>query len=351
MKYLVFFLVPLFTMVSQTIKTDECKPFYLRLLDKRPERALTDRELFERGILAYDKKDWKDASKSFRLICSQYPQSPLSQDAWFYAGVCDFENLELERANRAFTQYLNYPGTPQYFEEAIYYKYCIAECIRGGERNRIFGSKQLPKWMPAHDLGLTLFDEVITAMPGTDLGAKALFGKACIHWQIREYKEAIDTFQVLQRRFPKHELTPESYLMQMSIYLEEAELEFQNPDILAFADLTLKKFTLEFPRDERLPMAEHLLHCTKETYARGLYEMGCFYERKCRPQAAAIYYEKAIVHFPETKVAERSRAKLGYLAPHVLDQFDVILPGIEIKESKPESDFEFEDSFIEELEI
>lgn len=164
-------------------------------------------------------------------------------------------------------------------------------------------------------LALKIYDEVIAALPSNDLAARALYAKGCLHWQIKEYRRAIEDFQLVIRRFPKHELAPESYVAISSIFVDQSQTEFQNPDILSFAEINLRRFKQEFPREQRIVDVEQDLASIKEFYAQGLYDTGRFYERIHKPCASIIYYKNAIKQFPDTNVAKCARERLNILMP------------------------------------
>jgi outer membrane protein assembly factor BamD (BamD/ComL family) len=103
------------------------------------------------------------------------------------------------------------------------------------------------------------------------------------------------------------------------VYLDQSADEYQNPDILIFAGLNLQKFMRDFPREERICLVEEDLMGIKETYAKGLYDMGRYYERKYKPQAAIIYYNNAIYQFPDTCMAEMCRERMRCLMPNYND--------------------------------
>ena len=52
-----------------------------------------------------------------------------------------------------------------------------------------------------------------------------------------------------------------------------------------------------------------------ELYAQNFYEIGQFFERTKKPQAAVIYYAKIIKNYPTTKSAEISKKRLSVLRP------------------------------------
>ena len=124
--------------------------------------------------------------------------------------------------------------------------------------------------------GNAVYDEVIAAMPCNEIAAQALISKACLLWKLREYRSAIESFNLVIRRFPKHPLASDSYVMISKVYLEQCRNEPRNPDLLALAQINLRKFTREFPREERLNEVENDLIEIKEINADGLYQTGQF---------------------------------------------------------------------------
>ncbi len=267
-------------------------------------------EHYNLGVDAYNKSDWCSAIQHFKIITCSFRDDPIVHDCYFYLAVAYFYAGEMDFANDAITAYLKHQSNARLFEQAIEVKFCIAEQLRGGAKIRFFGTKQLPKLASGRSLALTIYDEVIAALPAHDLAAQALYYKGMLLWEDECYRESIDAFQTLIRRFPKHELAPEAYLAIADVYVEQSYAEFQNPDLLALAGINLRKFSQNFPRDERVALVEERFQWMKESYAEGLYEIGRFYERKGAPSASAIYYHKAINDYPDTEVAEFCKVRL-----------------------------------------
>ncbi len=174
----------------------------------------------------------------------------------------------------------------------------------------------MPKWASGRTLALKIYDEVIASLASHDLAAQAIYAKGKLHWQLQLYRPAIEDYQLLIKRFPKHELVPDAYVAISNIYLELSEFELQNPDILTFSEMNLKKFKHAFPREERIAEVEQDLESIQEIYANGLYETGRFYERTSNPEAAVIYYQNAIKQFPETHIAECAKQRIKKLNPN-----------------------------------
>lgn len=260
---------------------------------------------------AFEAEDYRLAQTNFSIVALNFPNSPFGADSAFFDGVCCYQLGEYDMANEAFNTYLKASSQPKYFQDAMEYKYLIANSFACGAKRRPFGAKQLPKWLPGESLALQIYDQIIQAIPCHEYAAQSLWTKGNMLWSECAYQESIESFQQLIRRFPKHELTPQAYLAINQVFLTEAQWEFQNPDLLQLAEINLKKFRQEFPRDERVVEAEKDLLALKETYALGLWKTAQFYEWKGETSAASIYYMNAIHQFPETNIAERCQRRLN----------------------------------------
>lgn len=339
LKFLKFtFLITIFLLVETSLQA--AYTFHKgRLVNTYEAATLTVQEHFDIAACSYNEGKWEEAAKHFCIVSVNFPSTPYGQEAFYFLGVSYFFLEEYDFANEALSNYLKVQSNPRYFESAIEFKFCIAEHLSAGARCRPFGTKQLPKWMSGQNLSLQVFDEVIAAVPCHEIAAKALIAKACMLWRWQDYRGAIDALQMEIRRFPKYESTPDCYIYIGKIYLEQSRWEFQNSDILAFAQINVKRFERDFPKEERLAEALADVEAIKEIYADGLYQTGKFYERKSKYRAAIIYYNDAIRQFPETCVASLCRKRMACLHPECYAG----LPEIVVEDDSEEISDEIED--------
>jgi len=277
---------------------------------------------------AYEKHSWEECLRQALIIIKNFPGSPFSQETLFYSAVSYFHLKEFDFANSQFSEYLKKEASSKHFEEAIDYKFQIAEGFQSGVKKHLLGKESLPKWIPAKEDALEIYEEVIAALPHHDLGAQALYGKARLLLALEEFQDSVDTLQLLIRRFPKHLLTSESYLMIAQIYLTQSKLDYPDPDLLDLAEMNIKKFRIDFPTETRIENAVTLFTEMKEIYAKSLYETGRFFERTKKPHAAIIYYSKIVAKYPETPTAKLSEKRLQVLNKKKSTQEipDLILP-------------------------
>lgn len=270
-------------------------------------------EHFARGMEAVECQHWDEAVAHLYIVEVNFSTASFYPEALFYLGASHYFAEDYESANEAFNNYLRCPHTEAYLEEVLTYKMAIAQAFRQGAKKRILGYKSLPKWMPAGSLELEIYEEIIASAPCHLIAAQALYAKACTLYQQADYRGGVEALQGLIRRFPKHELAPDSYLLVQQIYLAWAESEPQNPDLLPLAHIHLRKFRQAFPKEERLEEAQGCLVAMEEVYAKGFFEMAQFYERTDKPEAAVLYYRSAIRQFPHSNYAKCSARRLSIL--------------------------------------
>lgn len=277
--------------------------------------TLSVQEHYSLLLEAVQKEEWKETIRQATILVKNFPGSPLQHEAIFFLGSAYFHSEDYDIANGHLSQYLRKQTALQHFRDAIEMKFQIAERFREGSKKHIGGYEILPKWIPAKDEALKIYDEVIAALPNDDLAAKALFGKAVVLREDAEYMASIENFQALLRRFPRHPLAPDVYVEIARTYLIESQKKYPDSDFLDLADLNLKKFRQDFPTDERVEMAEQILGEMQEVFAKSYYEIAQFYERTKKSHAAILYYSKVVKAFPNSKSAERSKKRLENLQP------------------------------------
>lgn len=261
----------------------------------------------------YQNEEWQKLAWKCEDLIADFPTSPFAREAHYYLGVAEYKLGEYEYANKAFSTYLKEELTPKFFEQTIRFKFEIATEFDGGIRVHLFGWNKMPKWMPAYEEAIEIYDEVITTMPRDDLAAKSLYRKGVLLLRMEEYTKSVDVFQTLCRRFPKHPLAPDAYVGIADVYLSECEKEFPDSSKLELAEINLRKFKTHFPTEPRIQEAEKRLLGMKESLAADLLEIAEFYERTKKGNAAAIYYATILKKYPETKAAKKSEKRLKVL--------------------------------------
>jgi len=298
--------LPIYSHAAYTFKNG-------KLIKSEEVATLSVQEHYGAAMQAYQEKNWDELLHHSVIVIKNFASTPFAIESYYYLGAAYFHLEEFELSNRFLTKYLKKQSTPKFFEEAIQLKFNIAEGYQRGVKKHLLGLQNMPKWAPAVDEAIAIYDEVITALPHHELAARALFGKAKLQLQSELYKSSIETYQTLIRRFPKHPLAAESYIGVGEVFLVQSQREYPDQDFLDLAEINLRKFHHAFPGDEKVAVADKMLMDMKEVYASDLYDTGRFYERTSKVQAAHIYYTRILAKYPATQVAQLATKRLSKL--------------------------------------
>ncbi len=276
---------------------------------KRPKAH----EFHERLMSAFGAEDFPLVVLEAQALKKYYPNSPFIADASYYIAVAYFRMNELELANQAFNDYLKGSYNLAKFEEAVNYKFEIATLFEAGAKKRLFGLKKMPKVVPAKDEALLVYDEVIAALPRSDMAAQSLYRKGNLLVAFEDYKESIETFQTLIRRFPKNPLTPKSFLAIGDVYLKQCRKEFPDPALVELAEVNLKRFQADYPSDPTIAQLKEQLKIIKEVFAEELLTIGNYYTKKKQFDSAFIYYKTLIKKYSDTRFRDLAYKQIDVL--------------------------------------
>jgi outer membrane protein assembly factor BamD (BamD/ComL family) len=259
----------------------------------------------------FQKKKWSGVIEHSKTMIKDHPASPFLSEVTYLAGVAYFQKKDYEMADYYFSQFLDKYATPKYFEEALEYRFRIAEKFEEGAGLHVFGWEKMPQWLSAWDMAYDIYDKVITTLPRHEIAAGALKNKGRMLTADGKYKEAIDCYQMLIRRFPKHPSSPEAYLSIAKLYLLESQEDYPGKDFLEQARLNLKKFRYDFPRENRLVEAEAILVEMQDRYAKDLWESAEYYLRKKKARPAIMYLDSIAERYPQSRYASSAIVQLA----------------------------------------
>ena len=285
-----------------------------KLINMHEIATLSVQEHYSLAKQALEQGNWPELIRHSNIIVKNFPGTDFAWDCYFYLGKAYFYLGELDFSNANFSIYLK-QSTPKFFEEAIEYKFHIAQSFEKGEKKSLLGVAGMPKWMPAYQEAIEIYEEVIMALPQHDLAVQSMLGKGLLLFKEGDFKESIEIFQTLIRRFPKHPLACDSYIAITNVYLKQSKEEYPDPDYLDLAEINIRKFKQDFPSHPKIEAVEAMLGEMKELFATELYKTAQFYERTKKPKAAMIYYSKIMAKYPGTKISTKSQKRLDVLRP------------------------------------
>ncbi len=270
----------------------------------------TAEKMYERQQKFFEKQAYKRVVELGTILAKELSNSPFAAEGAYYKAVAFFEMKEYEKANDAFSYYLSHFANLKHFQDAMRYKFEIAEAFSKGEKKRLFHASYMPRIISGEEDALKIYDEIITALPREEICAIALHKKARILTQKENFDEAIEVYQILIRRFPTHPLSPVAYLDIAKVYYKKSVSLFPDPDVLELAKINVLKFEATFPAHEGIPQAKKFLQNMKDHFAKELYEMANYFSKKKKKKAAELYYKAILMLYPDASCAKEANKAL-----------------------------------------
>ena len=289
------------------------------------EKRLKPQDYYNLIRSDFEKNEFVSTIGHCDQLIREYPKSIFNAEATFFQAKSFYNTGEFDLANEALTHYLNDYSNLTHFEDAIRYKFEIAKKFASGAKKHLFGGRRSPKWLSAKEDAIQIFDEVITTLPRNDLAAYSLFGKGELLAGLKSFKESIESYQNLTRRFPKHPLASEAYLEIGRVYLAQCQEEFPDPNFIDLAEINIRKFQSDFPGEPRIVALEDSLAKMKERFAKELYENGRFYERKKKFRSAFLYYVNILKKYPSTSYAPLCETNIAKMREQVKDKDELTI--------------------------
>ena len=258
-------------------------------------------------------KDYGHALDCYRRLLARWPTSSAAQDAQFGLAEC------LSRKGyhyKAFKEYqallAKHPDT-KLFDEVLQRQFEIGNLFLAGERDKAWGIR----WFKAPEKAVEIFEQVVKNGPFSPVGPEAQYRVGVAQEKLQEPKLAIRAYEKVIERYPKHPLAETAaFAIGLAYYREAKQAEYDqgaaDQAITAFSD-----FLVRYPRSNRTEMARQFLVALQREQARGLFQIGQFYESNRKYKAALIYYNEVIEQNPQTDWAKLARRKVETLTPRL----------------------------------
>ncbi len=260
-----------------------------------------------------EQEDYSNAIASYRRLVRRWPTSAAVEEARL--GMA--ESLAAYGYHyQAFEQYqalIEQHPASDHFETALENQFKIGNLFMAGERYKAYGIR----WFPTRDKAIEIYKKVVKNGPYSKVGPQAQYRIGLAHEQRQEYILAVHAYERLLERYPDHELAETAqyqigYAYQQQAGRAEYDQNTANQAIDAYAD-----FVVRYPDSPMVAQAEEARTGLSHEQARGLYQIGAFYEHMNKYSAALIYYNDAIEHSPQSEWAAAAKEKVVALTPRL----------------------------------
>jgi outer membrane protein assembly factor BamD (BamD/ComL family) len=234
-------------------------------------------------------------------------EAPRYPEALYLRGTAYLERGLYREAHKAYQELLNdYPGS-QYAEAALSAEFRVAEQYMAGKRKRIWGGLL---WFKDREGGVEIMDDIVANYSDTPLAEMAQMAKAEYYFARGDLDLAESEYATFARDFPRSRWHERALLMSArcaqgrfpGIKFDEAPL--------VEAEERYRQYQKAYPARAEQRGVPTFLDQLAATRADKTLDIGKFYEKTAKFQAARFYYRETVARWPQTPAALEARRRL-----------------------------------------
>ena len=297
---------------------DRMKKRWKKMVGRGPNEKVARAAYAEAEQLSAARK-FEDAAEKYEVAYDRWPDSPLEEEAMFRAGEARFFADHYSKAEDRYSQLTKkYPGTPE-MDKISKRRFAIGQFWEKYHQHN-------PNWPTTPNLAdntrplfdtqghaLRVYEQIRLDDPTGPLADDALMAMASNYFTRGRWEDADYYFGLLRNEYPKSEHQFNAHRLGLMAKL----MKYQGPDYegspLKEADELAKQLLTQFPtelgneRERVVQTRAELRHqeALREFQTAQYYEKGEYYG------ASRMYYEQVAKAYPDTKLAQDARARLG----------------------------------------
>ncbi len=266
----------------------------------------TPREQFDWAMRFFQQREFQRAADEFIRLTKYYPDSDFAPESQYYAG------RSYEGAVKYYFAFQNYQETVEKYpytkrmREIIEREYNIAN---------IFQTKEAPRLMNlelSESLGraVEIYGKVIENSPFGEYADKSLYKMAECYRRMRQYSEAVETYERVVTDYPESDLVAEAkYQLAYTKYEASLDPEYDqegtNEALQDFKDISRTTAVPSIAEE-----ADQVIKELKDRKSGSILKTAEFYDKQKKYKSAVMYYEEIVNDFSGTEAAEYSEQRL-----------------------------------------
>ena len=261
----------------------------------------------------------RSAIRTYQAIAKKYPNSIYAPEALYRSARIRLARKEYNKSFEDFQQVLGrYPNTRR-FNEITGEQYRIASALLDGARGRmLFG---LLPGFKQREKSIEYFETILVNAPYSDYAPLSLMNVARGHQKLGNIENAIDALDRMINTYSQTLLAPDAYLKLAQTHASLVDGPYYDQGSTKEAITYFTDFMLLFPSDTGVANAEKGLDGMKTMLAESKMRMADFYfYKRSNFKAARVFYNEAITAYPESKIAQRAKARLAEVEAKATNQ-------------------------------
>jgi outer membrane protein assembly factor BamD len=257
---------------------------------------------------AFEKKDYKLASKAARRVVRIWPFSDYAPDAQYLVGRAHEERGQDEKAFKAYQTLIEkYPKASNY-DDVVVRQYEIANRYLAGQWFKLWG---VIPFFSSMDKTVQMYEKLIKNGPYSEVAPKAQMNIGTAREKQSDYPAAVKAYETAADRYhDRKEVSADAIFKAGLAYLKQATTAEYDQSVAGHAIATFTDFITLYPRDPRVPEAQQHISALRTEQARGSLIVARFYEKKRQWDGALVYYNEVLIRDPQSTYAEEARKRI-----------------------------------------
>jgi outer membrane protein assembly factor BamD len=257
------------------------------------------------------KKEYRSAIDAYRRVIRRWPQSNSTQDARFGLAECLSAIGYHYQAFKEYQQLVEKHPNTSHFDDVLQRQFEIGNLFLAGERQKAWGIR----WFPSSERTIEIFEKVVKNGPYSPVAAEAQYRIGLTYEKQKDYLAAVHAYEKILERYSKSPLAETAQFQIGCAYQKESQRSEYDQNAANQAIAAFNDFLLRYPASEKTALAQQYQTALKEEQAKGLFNIGKFYEKSKEYKSALIYYNDVIEKNPRSDWAAQAKDKVAKLTP------------------------------------
>ncbi|MBI4579076.1 MAG: outer membrane protein assembly factor BamD [Planctomycetes bacterium] len=257
------------------------------------------------------REDHKAALKAVKSWIKKYGAlAPRYPEALHLKATAELASGDYRAAHDDFQALLTtYSGSP-YAEDALESDFRVAEQYLAGKRRRAWGGLLRIK---DREGGVKILDDIVANYPDTPLAELAQRAKADYYYARGEFELAEDEYATFAKNYPRSRFHPYALLQSAQSALNSFPgVKFDDAGLVE-AQERFTQFMRAYPASAQDLDVPVILDTIAARRADKTLEIGKFYQKTQKTNAACYYYRQTVQRWPDTAAAAEARGRLAAL--------------------------------------
>ena len=272
---------------------------------------------FDNALAKENKGDLNAALAGYRKTVRRFAKAAIAATAQYHIGEILEKRKDLNAAATTYETLLhNYPHSTD-FNNALEGEFRIGMLYLEGAKQRVLGVPTVP----SRDRAAAIFLVIVRMAPYGKLAPQAQLNVGMAHAYDKDFKGAIDAYQVVVDKYPTDPAAGEALYQIAYCYMQISKSGSYDKVADLKARESFEDFLSAYPTSEKAAQAREDLETLTSQQTGGSLQIADYYYKQKMFKAAVVYYNDVIRQQPSSPDSTRAQEKLNAIRKRYGDKY------------------------------